>query len=71
MKLEQQVNEVRELANSLGDLLDGQSMSVVMPVLSRLYAQCAIDMGMTKEDFVDVNSAIYEVLSDMSDEAVH
>lgn len=71
MNIDKQTSNALELANSLGEILDGQHMPVVMAVLSRLYIQSAIELGMPKSKLMEACSVIYDLLSDNSDEVVH
>jgi hypothetical protein len=71
MKMEQEAIKATELANVVGEALDGQNMSVVMTVLSRLYIQSAIELGMPKSKLMEACSVIYDLLSDNSDEVIH
>jgi hypothetical protein len=71
MNIEKQAMKATELANIVGEALDGQHMPIVMTVLSRLYIQSAIEMGMPKSELMQACSVIYDLLSDNSDEVVH
>ena len=71
MNIEKQASKATDLASQIGDVLNGESMQMAMAVLGRIFVQCAVDIGMGKQDFMDASSHIYDLLADNSDEAIH
>jgi len=71
MNVEKEINQATELAHKIGEALDGESMALVLTVLSRMYIQSAIEMDISKEDLMSASSHIYDLLIDNSDEAIH
>jgi hypothetical protein len=71
MNIEKEINQATELADKIGEALDGESMALVLTVLSRMYIQSAIEMDISKEDLMSASSHIYDLLADNSDEAIH
>ena len=71
MNVEKEINQATELAYKIGEALDGESMALVLTVLSRMYIQSAIEMDISKEDLMSASSHIYDLLIDNSDEAIH
>jgi hypothetical protein len=71
MNIEKEINQATELADKIGEVLDGESMALVLAVLSRMYIQSAIEMDISKENLMSASSHIYDLLADNSDEAIH
>jgi hypothetical protein len=67
----QNADKALQLVEQIGDVLNGESMQIVMAVLGRIFAQCAVDTCMDRQDFIEACSHIYDVIADNSDEAIH
>ena len=61
-------DQTRNLYLAIGAVLDSRRIDVVLSALSKHFIETCIEVGMSREDFLDVTTRVYDAIQESNRE---